>query len=78
MTEEAGGKPRRCDHHDVCHIVHTYGMCGKLCDYDTRKISAPQPAPSSHLSAGKADPTRYTARNSRRKQENKRESEKGV
>lgn len=28
--------PQRCDHYDVCHVVHTYGQCGEKCDYDTR------------------------------------------
>lgn len=27
----------KCLHNDVCHVVHTYGECGKKCDYDTRK-----------------------------------------
>lgn len=44
---------QHCDHHDVCHVVHTYpkNMCPAIikdgkstCDFDTRR-SRPAPAP---------------------------------
>ncbi len=40
------GPEQKCIHHDVCHVVHTYGKCGEHCDYDTPARGPVQQAPA--------------------------------
>lgn len=47
--ETAQREPERCDHYDVCYIVHTRKdhVCpsdpnNKTCDYDTRQRNVPE------------------------------------